>query len=135
MKNLVTVKSRALRNNATEAEKILWQHLRRQQLGLKFRRQQPLRLKIQGRTQLFIADFYCREAKLVIEVDGKIHARQKDYDEARDHLINQLGFQILRVTNEIVIGEIATVVVMISKLAQIASKTPLSPVLGKGAGG
>lgn len=50
----------------TEAEDILWKHLRNKKLnGLKFRRQHPL--------DIFIADFYCHEKKLVIELDGGIH--------------------------------------------------------------
>lgn len=55
-----------LRKNMTEAERILWSALRRKQLsGKRFRRQHPI--------ETFIVDFYCHEARLVIEVDGGIH--------------------------------------------------------------
>jgi cyclase len=55
----------ALRNNLTHAEIILWGHLKDSQLGCKFRRQHPL--------GIYIADFYCHQHQLVIELDGSIH--------------------------------------------------------------
>ncbi|WOK05895.1 endonuclease domain-containing protein [Imperialibacter roseus] len=67
-----------MRKNHTAAENLLWQNLRGRKLGgHKFRRQHP----VAG----FIADFYCHEAKLVIELDGKIHnlSEQKEYDGGR----------------------------------------------------
>ena len=48
----------------------------------------------------YIADFYCHEKKLVIELDGKIHDNQKEYDEYRTFLINQLGIRVHRIKNE-----------------------------------
>lgn len=47
-----------------------------------------------------MADFYCHEKKLVVEIDGKIHQRQKDYDELRTHIINALGMKVIRFRNE-----------------------------------
>jgi very-short-patch-repair endonuclease len=70
-------RAKELRNNPTEAERILWQHLRLRQLGgLKFRRQQPL-----GN---YIVDFVCLGKRLVVEVDGGQHNSQHSYDEQRD---------------------------------------------------
>jgi very-short-patch-repair endonuclease len=67
-------RAKELRNNPTEAERILWQHLRLCQLGgYKFRRQQPL-----GN---YIVDFVCLEKRLVIEVNGGQHNSQQAYDE------------------------------------------------------
>jgi len=55
-----------------------------------------------GKKRFFIADFYCARLKLVLEIDGKIHERQKDYDQLRTFIINQLGIRVVRVTNEAV---------------------------------
>lgn len=85
--------AKELRRNMTPEEKILWQHLRSNRLnGLHFRRQQI----IDG----FIVDFYCHAAGLVIEVDGKIHEQQIEYDLERDRILSARGFCLLRVKNE-----------------------------------
>jgi len=87
--------SKALRKASTEAEDILWQSLRRKQLnGFKFRRQHPL--------DKYIADFYCYEAKLVVEVDGEIHDKLdiKEYDKGRGYELEELGITVIRFTNE-----------------------------------
>jgi very-short-patch-repair endonuclease len=86
--------SRALRAEQTSAEKILWRALRNRQLGRwKFRRQHPI-----GR---HIVDFVVLDARLVIEVDGGTHST--DYERARDEVrtraLEQLGFQVMRITN------------------------------------
>lgn len=101
-KRSITELARQLRKNPTESEKKLWIILQKKQLdGFKFLRQKPLiyeeNYKIKA---FFIADFYCSRAKLVIEVDGKIHDYQKDYDKERDKIINQLGLSIIRINNE-----------------------------------
>jgi very-short-patch-repair endonuclease len=85
--------AKKLRRQMTKAESILWQHLRRNNLnGLHFRRQQI----IDG----FIVDFYCHAVGLVIEVDGKIHDRQVEYDAAREKVLAARGLYILRIKNE-----------------------------------
>ena len=63
------------RKNPTEAEDRLWQELRKEQLGVKFRRQHAI--------EDFIVDFVCLEKRLVVEVNGEIHEQQKEYDEMR----------------------------------------------------
>ena len=63
------------RKNPTEAENILWQNLRNKRLGYRFRRQHAI--------GDFIVDFVCIEKKLVVEVDGEVHEKQQEYDEAR----------------------------------------------------
>jgi len=60
-------KARGLRNNSTYAESVLWEYLRTNPLGLKFRRQHPY--------SIYILDFYCHSVKLIIEVAGSIHHR------------------------------------------------------------
>lgn len=76
--------------------------MRRRQLnGYKFLHQQPIIYSQKnGRRYFFIADFYCAEARLVVELDGKIHERQKDYDYQRDRVLAGLGLRTLRIKNE-----------------------------------
>jgi len=98
---------KGLKNNLTEAEDILWQRLRRNNLGVKFRRQH-----IVGR---YIADFLCLPYNLIVEVDGKIHEQQKEQDEERTKYLNERGFRVIRFTNEEVIADIDNVAVKIKK--------------------
>jgi len=111
-------KARELRKNMTEAEKILWDELKnRQVFKTKFRRQHPI--------DIFIADFYCHEYKLLIEIDGGIHLKKviKEHDEGRAHDIKNFGIKILRFTNYQIINEIDFVKDAI--LRQLAEKSPL----------
>src|SRR5690242_13053408 len=83
---------REMRRQPTEPEAWLWTCLRGRRLAsAKFRRQHPL-----GR---YIADFCCDEARLVVELDGEIHANQEDYDRDRDEYLNAAGYCVLRFTN------------------------------------
>ena len=101
MTGIIRTAARDLRKNQTKSEKILWNILRsRKLLGWKFLRQHSICFEYQGWNRFFLADFYCHEAKLVIELDGKIHERQVEYDEYRTFLINQLGFRVERIKNE-----------------------------------
>ena len=87
-------KARLLRNNMTEAEKIVWDKLKnRKVFNARFRRQHPIRS--------FIVDFYCHEYKLAIEIDGEIHLKTEvnEYDDGRSHDIEKFGIKILRFTN------------------------------------
>ncbi|MBW4547994.1 MAG: DUF559 domain-containing protein [Symplocastrum torsivum CPER-KK1] len=103
--------ARRLRQQLTPAEAHLWSALSRRQLaGLKFRSQHPV-----GR---FIVDFYCPACKLVIEVDGDIHAQQKDYDSVRTEQLQAFGYQVLRFTNEDVLSDLQTVLAHIVKVAE-----------------
>ena len=87
--------ARHLRNNATEAERRLWQQLRRRQLdGFKFRRQRQI-----GRY------FVCLEAGVVVELDGSQHATQPRYDAERDSFLKSKGFRVLRFWNGTVYSE------------------------------
>ncbi|MCP4631408.1 MAG: endonuclease domain-containing protein [candidate division Zixibacteria bacterium] len=84
---------RIFRKEPTNAENILWKQLSNRQLnGFKFRRQHPL----SGR---FIADFYCAEKKLVIEIDGSIHDHQKEIDKEREDYISSSGIEVIRFKN------------------------------------
>lgn len=90
-----------LRKSQTPTEGVLWEALRNRTFhGLKFYRQYPLFVDWLEAETFFVADFYCFEARLVIEVDGKIHDYRKDHDQLRTFIINQLGIRVLRVRNE-----------------------------------
>jgi len=92
-----------LRNNMTNEEKILWSRLRKRQLlGRKFVRQTAFiyEKSNNGNYYFFVPDFYCREEKLVIELDGKIHDFQKEKDYRRDEILKQNGLKVLRFKNE-----------------------------------
>ncbi|WEA02427.1 endonuclease domain-containing protein [Mucilaginibacter sp. SJ] len=93
---------RELRQRETVAEKLLWQELRnRKLLKKKFLRQHPLCVQSYfGKNLYYIPDFYCHEAKLVIEADGPIHLYKKDYDSNRDKVLAELGLTILRFKND-----------------------------------
>jgi very-short-patch-repair endonuclease len=112
--------AKALRQRSTSAEKQLWTLLRNRQLnGYKFRRQHPI--------DRFIADFYCHEANLVIELDGNIHELDevKAYDAARQTKLESLGLTVLRFTNEDVFTACDEVMERIAKYLSCAHLCPL----------
>ncbi|MEM9163446.1 MAG: DUF559 domain-containing protein [Cyanobacteria bacterium P01_F01_bin.4] len=101
-------RARELRQRQTSAEQILWACLRGRRLnGAKFRRQHNI-----GR---FIADFYCHEARLVVELDGKIHDYQVDRDAARNAWMQTNGLSVLRFKNCMVQNDLIAVLVEIDK--------------------
>ena len=95
-----TVKrAKELRRNMTEAEKLLWSRIRRDQIdGLPFRKQVPIRP--------YIADFACLPIKLVIEVDGGQHDARKAQDDARTAWLESQDHRVLRFWNNDVLGNI-----------------------------
>jgi very-short-patch-repair endonuclease len=102
---------RELRRNETPAEKLLWQRLRNRRLFTKkILRQYPIGVQSGTKgTIYYIADFYCHEARLVIEADGPIHLLKKDYDENRDEVLSKLGLKILRFENDSILNSTAMV--------------------------
>ena len=107
MRDEIKLAARDLRKNQTEAEDIFWRRLRnRGFLGKKFLRQHPIIYMIEGEKRFFFADFYCKEKKLVVEVDGGIHLGQKEYDQYRDLIIQGLGLRVIRVNNETIQAEL-----------------------------
>ncbi|GIV41552.1 MAG: hypothetical protein KatS3mg034_0862 [Vicingaceae bacterium] len=100
-KSDITKLAGQLRRNSTPDERKLWEVLRNRKFeGLKFYRQRPIIYGYQGRYLFFIADFYCAEKSLVIELDGAIHNFTKEYDQQRDLIIQSLGLKVLRFRNE-----------------------------------
>jgi very-short-patch-repair endonuclease len=103
-----------MRGEPTLAEERLWERLRdRQLLGLKFRRQ----VQIDG----YIADFCCRELRLVVEVDGRVHETQEQaaHDENRDAYLRTRGYSILRLPNEDVLLSSRSVLEKIAYTARL----------------
>ena len=90
---LIFQKAEELRKNMTHAEEIMWGMLKGNQFEVKFRRQHPI--------SFYIADFYCHELKLVIEIDGSIHNLEevKINDVIRENDLKELGLKILRFAN------------------------------------
>ena len=102
--------AKAMRWQMTPAEERLWQRLRRNQLqGLHFRRQQI----IDG----FIADFYCHEARIVIEADGGIHDERTEYDKERDTILAAHNLCIMRFANKRILTDMTSVLAEIAKFA------------------
>ena len=101
---LIFENARLLRSNMTNAETKLWEFLRTKPGGFKFRRQHPL--------GIYIADFFCYQLKLAIEVDGRIHERAdiRQTDAERQKLIEADGIRVMRFTNEQVLTNIEAVI-------------------------
>ena len=94
----VTVIAQRLRANSTTAESVLWEMLRdRKFLGLKFKRQKPI-----GR---YVADFYCAEKGLIIELDGGSHEGKEQYDATRDEIMRACKLKVIRFQNEKVLAD------------------------------
>jgi very-short-patch-repair endonuclease len=87
----------------TDAERLLWEHIRAKQLSVKFNRQHII--------GDYIVDFVCIEKKLVIEVDGGYHSEyeQIEKDEFRTQRLNDLGFHVIRFKNEEIVGNLPEV--------------------------
>jgi very-short-patch-repair endonuclease len=84
--------ARQMRHIPTPAEEQLWQKLRNRGVhGAKFRRQHVI--------DRFIVDFYCHEARLIIEVDGSIHDYTQDEDAIRQEFLESLGLRVIRFSN------------------------------------
>lgn len=109
-------RARELRSNQTPAEQLLWEKLRGNLLnGLHFRRQQV----ISG----YIVDFYCHRAGLAVELDGGIHASQREYDADRDRTLTASGVRVLRFPNEAVEADLSTVLAQIQVACEEKTET------------
>jgi phosphoribosylanthranilate isomerase len=111
--------AKQLRLNPTDAEIFLWEQLSTKKIkGIRFKRQHPI--------LYFIADFYCHQSKLVIEVDGGYHKipSQYEYDCNRDSELKELGLKVIRFTNEEVLFDIENVLKRITE--EITPNYPLN---------
>jgi very-short-patch-repair endonuclease len=95
--------AKSLRRNPTKAEEILWERLRGNQTGYKFRRQHPM--------MNFVVDFYSHQLRMVIEVDGEIHLGKFNQleDESKDLNLEAAGYYVIRFTNHQVLNNIEEV--------------------------
>lgn len=108
--------ARKLRNNSTLAEVILWDEvLKQKQLkGYSFLRQRPI-----GK---YIVDFFCKELKLTIELDGTIHRFQKNKDKKREDNLREMGYHIIRFHNEEILKSIYNVKISLELYIQDLEK-------------
>ncbi len=116
-----------LRKEMTKAEACLWKYVlrARQMKGYQFRRQRPV--------LNYIADFMCKELRLVIEVDGITHDYKKEKDERRTDELRQAGFNVLRFTDEEVLTNIHGVAREIEIIiGEMTSPNPLQRGTGGG---
>jgi very-short-patch-repair endonuclease len=93
-------------------------------MNFKFSRQYPIVISSTPENRTFyIADFFCHQLRLIIEIDGPIHETQKSYDQARDKILIDLGYNILRQKNEQINEEIGNVLKNLSEfIIQIKNK-------------
>ena len=121
-------RARKLRKNPTDAERVLWTHLRKRRIhGYRFRRQHPI--------PPFIADFACPHLRLVIELDGSQHDENREADESRSLKLAEAGYRVVRFWNTDILQDIDTVLDAIShaiitcqrrwQLTDIAKQRPL----------
>ncbi len=97
MNNIKTVRARNLRKNMSDMEKRFWYRINRNQLGVKFRRQQPI--------GSYFVDFISFPLKLVIELDGEQHLQNVEYDNLRTAYIESQGFKLIRIPNSWLVGK------------------------------
>jgi very-short-patch-repair endonuclease len=111
--------ARQKRHEPTPAENHLWRYLRNRQVNnTKFRRQHAI--------DRFIVDFYCVEARLIIEVDGSIHDYTADEDALRQEFLESLGLRVIRFTNDAVLHDIQDVLIEIKKYLPPRTSIPIS---------
>ncbi len=107
-------RSKQLRANATEAEKLLWQRIRNRQLGCKFRRQVEV--------GPYYPDFTCFELRLIIELDGGQHTQDKDKE--RTSVLERYGYTVIRFWNHDVLGNIDGVLETLQTAIAAQEKPP-----------
>ncbi len=117
MTDRLVPRARQLRRRATEAERILWKHLRGRQLeSVKFRRQEPI-----GQ---YIVDFVTFEKMLVIELEGGQHADRKEKDRKRDEWLKHEGFEVLRIWNNDIFDNLEGVLERVRGILLYPSPSP-----------
>ena|SRR3989338_871276 len=110
---------KALRKNLTPQELKLWFYLKSSKFGVKFRRQHGI--------GPYIADFYCKEKNLVIEIDGSGHKEEKEYDNERNEYMKTLGLKVIRFWNSEIDKNIEEILKKIKKYTHPSSLKGTSP--------
>jgi very-short-patch-repair endonuclease len=108
--------ARQLRRNQTEAEAVLWKALRGKKFGgVKFNRQKPITVELNGMETFVIVDFYCHSRGLVVEVDGSSHNDQQTEDQDRTTALEANGLRVIRFSNEKVLRDTDSVLATIKE--------------------
>ena len=105
-KHLLASRASGMRRYPQEPERALWRELRGSRLGVVFRRQVVLGNR-------YVANFVAPAVRLVVEVDGAIHARQRTADARRDRDLRRLGYHVLRIPADAVMRDLAGVVALV----------------------
>ena len=107
--HIIFANAKHLRRNMTDAETVLWMHLKKGINGIKVRRQHPI--------GLYIADFYCHKVKLIIEIDGPVHnnTETKKTDEERQKNLEKWGYLVIRFSNQQVMKKTEKVISIIKE--------------------
>lgn len=113
-------KRRDLRKEMTSAEGVVWSRIRNHRIDYKFRRQFSI--------GTYVADFYCSELKLVVEIDGGQHFENEaiEYDNARTKYFNDLGMTVVRYTNADVKRNPVSVMDDLMRHCEVLKEKPLS---------
>ena len=118
-----TERARSLRRALTPAEFALWGRLRGRQLGgFKFVRQEPI--------DRYYIDFVCRERRLIIELDGGQHSERRE-DKRRDSRLFALGYRVIRIWNNEVLGNLDGVLQIVASELEIAPHPVPLPACGE----
>ena len=122
MQNQATLNARkfakSLRREMTDGERLLWQKIRGEQLGFKFRRQHPL--------GTYVADFACLAPLLIIEIDGSQHMDHQAYDTKRDEFFKSHGFDVMRFAANLPFSDLQAIVEAIyNRVTALASAAPI----------
>ena len=112
-KQLIAERAWAMRQAPTPSEATLWQAICKKQLGVTFKRQQPV-----GK---YIADFVAPAAKLIVEVDGGYHTSRAAADARRDRYLTRAGYRVVHIPAEVVVRQLSVAVEQIrAALGQLA---------------
>ena len=110
--------AKSLRREMTNGERLLWQRLRGEQLGCKFRRQHPI--------GPYVADFACLAPRLIVEVDGSQHADRHAYDAKRDMFFGNRGFDMMRFPANLPFSDLQSMVEAIyQRVTELAALAPI----------
>ncbi len=122
---LLTGAAKRLRRDMTDAERVLWREVRAHRFaGFKFKRQEPL--------GLYVVDFVCYAAKLIVELDGGQHADQREADAERTRWLESRGFRVIRFWNNEVLANTGGILQEIEKMLGTDPSPPLHNLLPRG---
>jgi very-short-patch-repair endonuclease len=118
--------ARELRRKQTRGERIFWEAVRNRRFNRKkFLRQHPIFHGHLGKETFYVADFYCAEAMLIVEIDGKIHEHTKERDRLRSSIMSDLGMKVVRFRNDDVEQNLDRVLMELKKHLRTHPPIPL----------